>query len=391
MSYERGDEVMSSAVKTREGALILDSHKLSHHFDRVQAWEAGERIAPVSIDMALTRACGSSCEFCYAMMQESQTRDNVKPVHALNLADDFAAIGVRSVSLVSDGESTLSKAYVPFIQHLSKLGIDAANATNGWEWEPEKIEQVLPYLTWVRFTVAAGKPESYTHIMYHKKPAREHTYVFDRAMSHIRYAVELKQRKNLKVTLGIQMVLMPHFGEEIIPFAQLGLDLGVDYAVIKHCSDDENRTLGIDYSKYQALHNLLHQAEAMSTEQTKVIVKWSKIRDGENTPFKRFYGPVFLLQISGSGLVAPSGMFFNARYSKLHIGNFIEERFIDIWKSERYWYAMNYLASPAFDAQTMMGTLTIQHYVSVALDRHVRGIERLQPATGPKPLHVNFL
>ncbi len=382
---------MSLAVQTREGALILDSHKLAYHFDRVEAWEAGERIAPVGVDMALTRACGSSCEFCYAMMQESQTRERITPDLALRLADDFKEIGVRSVSLVSDGESTLSKAYAPFIRYLADLGIDVANATNGWEWEPDKIEQVLPYLTWVRFTVAAGRPESYTSIMYHKKPAKDHTYVFDRAMNNIRYAVELKRKLGLKVTLGIQMVLMPRFGEEIIPFAQLGLDLGADYAVIKHCSDDEVGSLGIDYSKYQELYGLLTQAERMSTEQTKVIVKWDKIRDGGNMPYRRFYGPAFLLQISGSGLVAPSGMFFNARYSKLHIGNFTEERFIDIFRSERYWRAMAYLASPAFNAQTMMGTLPIQHYVSVALDEHVRGIKRIQPATGPKPLHVNFL
>jgi MoaA/NifB/PqqE/SkfB family radical SAM enzyme len=322
------------------------------------------------------------------MMQESQARSSVSVPRALNLLDDFAAVGIRSVSLVSDGESTLSNAYVPFIQHAAKLGIDVGNATNGWEWEPEKIEQVLPDLTWVRFTVAAGKPDSYADIMY-KGP--EHTKVFDRAMEHIRYAVELKRRKSLSVTLGIQMVLMPSLKDEIIPFAQLGLDLGVDYAVIKHCSDDEQHTLGIDYSQYESLHDLLVQAESMSNERTKVIVKWNKIRDGDKPSYKRFYGPQFLLQISGSGLVAPSGMFFNARYSKLHIGNFTEERFIDIWKSDRYWRAMNYLASPAFDAQTMMGTLPIQHYVSVALDNHAKGIARIQPGTGEKPLHVNFL
>ena len=105
----------------------------------------------------------------------------------------------------------------------------------------------------------------------------------------------------------------------------------------------------------------------------------------------RFYGPPFLLQISGSGLVAPSGMFFNARYSKLHIGDFTTDRFIDIWNSDHYWRAMNYLASPAFDAQTMMGTLPIQHYVSVALDNHIKGIERISPNTKNEPLHVNFL
>ena len=379
---------MSAAVQTREGALILDSHKLSYHTDRVDAWEAGERIAPVSVDMSLTRACGAMCSFCYAMMQESQARSSIKTSHALNLLDDFAAIGIRSVSLVSDGESTLSNAYVPFIQHAANLGIDVGNATNAWEWEPEKIEQVLPFLTWVRFTVAAGRPESYASIMY-KGP--EHTEVFDRAIRHIKYAVDLKKRNRLPVTLGIQMVLMPHLKDEIIPFAQLGLDLGVDYAVIKHCSDDEQHTLGIDYSQYESLHDMLIQAESMSNEQTKIIVKWDKIKDGDKPSYKRFYGPQFLLQISGSGLVAPSGMFFNSRYSKLHIGNFTEERFIDIWKSERYWRAMNYLASPAFDAQTMMGTLPIQHYVSVALDNHAKGIERIHPGTGEKPLHVNFL
>ncbi|MEY4255131.1 MAG: hypothetical protein RLZZ141_358 [Pseudomonadota bacterium] len=378
----------SAAVQTREGALILDSHKLSWHYDRVAAWEAGERIAPVSVDMSLTRACSAMCSFCYAMMQESQARSSIKESHALNLLDDFAEMGVRSVSLVSDGESTISKAYVPFIQHAAKLGIDIGNATNAWEWEPEKIEAVLPHMTWLRFTVAAGRPESYAKIMY-KGP--EHTEVFDRAMSHIRYAVELKRKKNLPVTLGIQMVLMPELKDEILPFAQLGLDLGVDYAVIKHCSDDEQGTLGIDYSQYEALHPLLEQAETMSTEQTKIIVKWSKIKDGDKPTYQRFYGPQFLLQISGSGLVAPSGMFFNARYSKLHIGNFTEDRMKDILKSDHYWRVMNYLASPSFNAQTMMGTLPIQHYVSVALDNHLKDTQRIQPGTGEKPLHVNFL
>ncbi len=379
---------MSKNIMTKEGELILDSHKLSYHMDRVEAWEAGERFAPISVDMALTRACGAMCSFCYAMMQEPQSRAGIKNSHAMNLLDDFATIGVRGVSLISDGESTLSKSYVPFIQHAADIGIDVGNATNGWEWDPDKSEQVLPYLSWVRFTVAAGSPERYAEIMF--KDA-SHTKVYDRAIRNIRHAVEFKKKNNLSVTLGIQMVLMPEFKDEIIAFAQLGLDLGVDYAVIKHCSDDEYQTLGVNYKEYESMYSLLEQAESMSTDQTKVIIKWDKIKDEGKPSYKRFYGPPFLLQISGSGLVAPSGMFFNARYSKLHVGDFTSERFIDIWKSDRYWRAMNYLASPAFDAQTMMGTLPIQHYISTALDNHVKGIEKLQPATGDKPLHVNFL
>ena len=133
------------------------------------------------------------------------------------------------------------------------------------------------------------------------------------------------------------------------------------------------------------------QAEECSNNKTKIIIKWDKIKDKGKSSYKRFYGPQFLLQISGSGLVAPSGMFFNARYSKFHMGNFAEERFIKIFRSDRYKKIMDYLASSNFDAQTMMGTLPIQHYVSIALDNHVKGIERIIPATNKKPLHVNFL
>ena len=136
----------------------------------------------------------------------------------------------------------LIKSLHTFIQHASKIGIDVGNATNGWEWEPDKIDQVLQYLTWVRFTVAAGTPEGYSKIMF---KSEKHTEVFDRAMSHIKYAVELKKKQNLKVTLGIQMVLMPEFKDEILPFAKLAVDLGVDYGVIKHCSDDELGTWGL--------------------------------------------------------------------------------------------------------------------------------------------------
>lgn len=377
-----------NAIDTKEGKLILDSHKLSYHYDRVKAFENGERVAPISVDMALTRACGAMCSFCYAMVQEPQERATVKEKEALNLLDDFKEIGVKSVSLISDGESTISKAYVPFIQHASNIGIDVGNATNGWEWDEDKIDQVLPHLTWVRFTCAAGTPEGYSSIMFKGK---EHTHVFDRAMKNIKYAVDLKKKLNLKVTLGIQMVLMPEFKDEIIPFAKLSADLGVDYGVIKHCSDDEFGTLGVDYSKYEELYTILREAEKYSNSNTKVIVKWDKIKNKGKPSYKRFYGPQFLLQISGSGLVAPSGMFFNARYSKLHIGNYVDERFKDIFKSERYSKIMDYLSSPNFDAQTMMGTLPIQHYVSEALDNHIKDIVKITPKTGDKPLHVNFL
>ena len=146
------------------------------------------------------------------------------------------------------------------------------NATNGWEFKKKKVDQILPHMTWIRFTVAAGTPEGYAKIMF-KGP--ENTEVFDNAMKNISYAVELK-KLNLNVTLGIQMVLTPEMSSEIIPFAKLAINLGVDYGVIKHCSDDEFGTLGIDYRKYEQMYPLIREAESMSNQNTKIIAKWSK-------------------------------------------------------------------------------------------------------------------
>ena len=378
---------MTTAAKP---TLILDSHKLAWHYDRVEAWENGERIAPISVDMALTRACQANCRGCYAVLQESQERSKITLDNLYALLDDFAAIGVRGVSLVSDGESTISPHYIAFIKRATSLGIDVGNATNGWRFFPEVAEQVLPHLQWVRFTVLAGKQESFLKMMHGNTNDR---HIYWTAMHNISEAVRLKRKHGWGVTLGIQTFVTPEDTAEIIPFAQLALDLGVDYAMIKHTSDDETGSMGIDNQAYKEVSDAIRQAETMSTDQTCITAKWSKIT-GANSwppPYKRVYGAPFLLQISGSGLVAPSGMFFNARHSKLHIGDYTQERFIDIFRSERYWRAMNYLASPAMDAATMMGSLPINHYANVALDRHIRGIERIQPATGEKPLHMNFV
>lgn len=377
-------------TEVKKPTLLLDTHKLAWHYDRVEAWENHERIAPISVDMALTRACQANCRGCYAVLQEPQERSRITLDNLYALLDDFATIGVRGISLVSDGESTLSPHYVAFIQRATNLGIDVGGATNGWRFFPEIAEQVLPHLKWVRFTVLSGQQDSFLKMMHGDVSDR---HIYWTAMHNISEAVRLKNKHKWDVTLGIQTFVTPEDTAEIIPFAQLAINLGVDYAMIKHTSDDEVGSLGIDNRAYEPISNLIRQAEKMSTAQTHITAKWSKLI-GENAwppPYKRVYGCSFLLQMSGSGLVAPSGMFFNARHSKLHIGDYTQERFIDIFRSERYWRAMRYLASPAMDAATMMGSLPVTHYANVALDRHVRGIERIRPAHDIKPPHVNFV
>ena len=368
-----------------ESELILDGTKIAWHQERVEAWERGERIAPVTIDMALTRACNYGCHFCYAMLQENDRSVINQPI-IYDFLEDCAEIGVKGISLVSDGESTISPVFVDTVTRGSELGLSMATGTNGFVLTRRRLEEVLPHLTYLRINISAGEKERYAEIMGVKEKW------FDRVCQNIADMVEIKRRDNLNVTIGLQMVLMPEYSDQVLPLARLGKKLRPDYLIIKHCSDDEDGTLGVDYSGYEKLYDTLRQAESLSDEEYKVVVKWSKIKANGERSYQRCYGAPFMLQMSGSGLVAPCGMLFNERYKKFHIGNICETRFRDIWASDRYWEVMNYLSSPKFNAQKMCGSLCLQHKVNETLDEYQKGRFAFPDLTNKSPpQHINFI
>jgi MoaA/NifB/PqqE/SkfB family radical SAM enzyme len=373
-----------ATVANEHTQLVLDGTKVHWHADRIEAWERGERFAPITIDMALTRACNYGCVFCYAMLQENERHPITVEVMERFLTE-CAELDVRAISLVSDGESTLSPAFSYTLKRGHELGISMACGTNGFLLTREKVEDLLPCMDYLRINFDAGEPDAYSEIMGVKPEW------FHQVTRNIRDMVEIKRRNNLDVTIGMQMVLMPQYGDQILPLAQLAVELEPDYLVIKHCSDDEKGSLGVDYSKYRDLYPLLCEAEAMSNDRTQIVVKWSKIESEGKRSYARCYGAPFILQVSGSGLVAPCGMLFNERYRKFHIGNIVQDSFKDMILGDRYWEVMNYLASPKFNARRMCGTLCLQHKTNEFLDQYKKGLRVLNQPAGEPPLHKNFI
>ncbi|MCF7916179.1 MAG: radical SAM protein [Candidatus Omnitrophica bacterium] len=364
--------------------LVLDDHKLKWHKERVEARLKGERIAPITIDCALTRRCTYRCIYCFGQLQANDEKKMTKDV-IFRFLDDAAEIGVKAISFVSDGESTCSPHIYDAILRGKRNGLDIALGTNGYLLKDEKLKEILPDLTYLRFNISAVEPESYSKIMGCNKEC------FHKVYNTIKKCVKVKKENNLDVTLGIQMVLMPQFHEWIIPFAKFGKKLGVDYAVIKHCCDDALGSLGIDYSKYFALIDVLKEAETQSQDNYLVKVKWSKILSEGKRKYTQCYGPPFIMQLSGSGLVAPCGGLFHKRYSKFHIGNIADKSFKEIWQSKRYWEIMDFIGSNKFNAKKTCGTLCLQHKAN----EFIWGLKHQNLAfEKPKcalPLHVNFV
>ena len=368
--------------------LELDGTKINWYHDRVRAWARGERIAPITIDMALTTACNLNCEFCYGQLQRNVPHTITKQ-HMTRFLQDASDIGVKGVSLVSDGESSISPAFVHTIKYGKQCGLAMATGTNAYLVKGKMLEDILPHLSYLRVNISAGEESRYNEIMG-AQPG-----MFKQVCENIEAMVKMKRTGDSNCTIGMQMVFMPKYVDQVLPLSKLAINLGVDYLVIKHCSDDEEGRLGVDYGGYASTSKTLKAAEALSTERTRIVVKWSKISEcdssGSNRSYSRCYGPPFILQLSGTGLVAPCGMLFNERYKGYHMGNITETSFKEIWESNRYWEIIRHLASGEFDAKTQCGSFCLQHSVNKYLDAYKEGIIELVEPEGKSPEHIEFI
>lgn len=363
--------------------LILDGTKVGWWKERVEAWKRGEKIAPVTIDCAMTRQCQASCHFCYAQIQAN---DNTKITQKnfFDFLDDAAEIGVKGVSFISDGESTMVPWYADAVEHASKLGLKVGAGSNGIKLTKPVLERVLPHLSYLRFNFSAGEQKRYAEIMGVRQA------MYDVVVQNIRDGMEIIRRDNLSVSLNMQMVCDPRDADQILPFARLVAELKPVYGIIKHCSDDSEGTLGVDYTKYAALTETFQEAERIGQEAgVRLAVKWQKIANEGKRLYKKCLGPPFIMQISGSGLVSSCGFNFNTKYRKFHAGSICTERFKDIWASDRYWEIMRYLASDEFDPSKKCGALCLQDRVNQWLYEYVNG--RVDFPEGEPPPDLEFI
>lgn len=362
--------------------LQLDGSKVGWWRDRVEAWDRGEKIAPVTMDVAWTRKCNAACSFCYAQMQASDGGEITEKL-AYEFLEDAAEIGVKGVSLISDGESTVVPFYERSIEYAGKLGLQLGIGTNGVRLKKRVLEQILPHLSYLRFNFSAGEVNRYKQIMGLKE--RDYYQV----IQNVKDAMEIKRRDNLPVTINVQMVVMPEFHDQILPLAHLAREIRPDYLIYKHCADNVDGHLGVNYHEYDKLFPTFREAEAMGDEEFRVVVKWSRLEDEGKRHYSRCFGPPFITQMSGNGLIAPCGFLFNEKWKAFHIGNITQQRFRDIFASDRYSEVMNYLASEFFNPQERCGPNCLQTNTNQWLFDYKAG--KVGFPTGNPPPHLGFL
>jgi MoaA/NifB/PqqE/SkfB family radical SAM enzyme len=315
---------------------LMDGHKLMWHLDRVTAWLQGERVPPVHIDVGLSKGCNIKCEYCFGVLQGNFFKKGSEVYFPreplLRYVKDAGEIGVRSMAFVGEAEPLMNPNVYDAIIEGKKAGVDVALGSNGILYDTgKKGEEALEHLSWFRFNISAASDEAYRRVHRSKD--------FDIAVEKIRFCVETKRKKGLGVTVGLQMVLTPKNIDQAVPLAKLGRQLGVDYLVIKQCSDTVENALGV-YKKledYEDFEDILKEAEAQSDGNYNAIVKWGKVMNKGERTYEKCLGVPFLLYSSGDGRLYPCGMFFDYKEEEYRMGDLVEQSFKEIYESDRYW------------------------------------------------------
>jgi len=303
----------------------IDNHKLMYHPKKVAQWiETGDSY-PVHIEIGITARCNHKCVFCALdFLEHKEDMDTQVMLKALK---EMGEKGVKSVMFGGEGEPLLHKDISLLVKKAKEYGLDVAITTNGIFFNQEKIEECLPYLSWIKFSVDAGTPETYAKI--HGTSESQ----FEKLLYNIKKAVEYKTQNKLKATIGTQFLMIPDNLNESVLLAKRLKEIGVDYLSIKPYAHhpNSNNNFVVNPEEYNKIEEELKE---FNTESFKVFFRKETVRRiQEGNAYPECYGLSFFCLIDAKGNVLPCNLFYE--HPDFTYGNLNTQSFSQIWEGEK--------------------------------------------------------
>ena len=303
----------------------VDSHKLMYHPKRVAEWQEKNDCYPIYVEIWLTNICNHKCIFCG--LDWARGTNTLKTDILLERIKEMAELGVKSICFSGAGEPLLHKDFAEIVEKTKKSGIDVSFSTNTVLFSEEKARQVLPYTSWIRFSVDAGSKK--THAKMHGTSESD----FEKIIENLKNAVRIKKENNYQTTLGVQFLLMEDNAQELLEFAELCKKIGVDNLQVKPYSQNPKsiNKFSVDYSKFSELKEKL---DKISSDNFKILFRVNRMESvSSSQDYDTCFGLPFFAIINEKGNVEPCHMYYDS--PDFAYGNIYENSFKDIWTSKK--------------------------------------------------------
>lgn len=304
----------------------MDSHKLLYHPDRVSAWQRGEDIYPIEMEIGISGACNHRCIFCAVDYMEYKPRMLKAEVLISNL-EQLGRKGLRSIIYAGEGEPLVNPDAPEIFNRTKENGIDVAMSTNGVLFTRERVKACLKSLSWVRVSIAGATDETYEKI--HQCPKGD----LQRVLRNLEDVAAVKRDQKLGTTLGAQLLLLPENKDEVVLLAKTIRDIGFDYFTVKPFSQhpSSKAKLTVDYSEAEEIGREVREYE---TDDFKIYFRSKSIENlNMEKPYASCEGLNFMAYMDAAGDVFPCIVFMGQK--EFVYGNINENTFPEIWESER--------------------------------------------------------
>ena len=304
----------------------IDNHKLMYHPERVYKWMKGDITYPIFTEISLTSRCNNRCKFCAYNFFLNYKSIDIDTDILINNINSMKDCGVKAIMYGGEGEPLLHKDFAKLVSYTNDIGIDVSLTTNGLLFDSIMAKRVLPYLSWVKFSIDAGTSEDYAFI--HGTSKENYKKVLD----NISRASFIKRLKKYDCTIGTQVLLFKENIDNLEHLIKFLVYAKPDYLVIKPYSENKNQNI-----------KTLHQPTKNQVNNFKKMIK--KYEDKLNIIFREkafeniiedksydiCYASEFMAYINTLGDVYSCTNFLG--FEEYKYGNIYKDSFKNIWKN----------------------------------------------------------
>jgi len=303
-----------------------DGHKLLYHPESVAEWKKTGFSYPLHIEAGITNRCNHSCIQC-TLDWINHAKDDIDKEVFLSTIESAEDIGVKSIYFAGEGESTLHPNLPEFLEKAFSCGIKTSVSSNGGLLDKNLSRRIMPFLSWIRFSVDAGTPKTYSEI--HRVKESE----FDTVLSNISDFVEVKKEMGSKIDVGVQTLLMPENVTEIEYLAKISKDIGVDNYQVKpaHVHPKSSYKGGI----YKYAHDeIKKRLSSLDTPFFKTIMRTQSMeRLTTKRTYKRCHAFDFYCLLDAKGNVTPCNIWYGKE--DFIFGNVYNDSLQNIWEGKK--------------------------------------------------------